>query len=159
MSNNKTLDLKNLKIDQLGYVYKDIEKQAKIMEKMFGVSKFTIFDPVDVKVNYRGVDKTLKMRGGFGTLYDDTQIELLQPVEGESIYTEFLDQGREGFHHILYTVDDLQAVINKYKDAGIEVIQSGKLMTSKYAYMDTEELIGLIVEFGQEGRRGKRKKS
>jgi hypothetical protein len=139
-------------------VYKDIEKQAKIMENMSGVSKFVVFDPVDVKVKYRGVDKTLRMRGGFGTIYD-TQIELLQPIEGESIYTEFLNQGREGFHHICYTVDDLQAVINKYKEAGIDVLQSGKLMTTKYAYMDTEDLMGLIIEFAQEGRRSKRKKS
>ena len=151
------LKLKNLKIDQLGYVYKDIEKQAKIMENMFGVSKFVVFDPVDVKVNYRGVDKTIKMKAGFGTLYD-TQIELLQPVEEESIYNEFLNLGREGFHHILYIVDNLQAVINKYKEVGIEVIQSGKVMTSSYAYMDTEELLGLIVEFAQEGKRGRRKK-
>ena len=158
MEKNTFLDLKNLKINQLGYVYKDIEKQAMIMENMSGVSKFTIFDPVDVKINYRGENKTIKMKAGFGTLYDDTQIELLQPVEGDSIYNEFLNQGREGFHHILYIVDDLQAVIDKYKEAGIEVIQSGKVMTSSYAYMDTEELMGLIIEFAQEGRRAKRKK-
>lgn len=158
MSNNKTLDLKNLKIYQLGYVYKDIEKQANIMENMFGVSKFVIFDPMDVKVNYRGVNKTIKMKAGFGTLYDDTQIELLQPVEGESIYNEFLNQGREGFHHILYIVEDLQAIINKYKEAGIDVIQSGKVMTSSYAYMGTDEILGIIVEFAQEGRRSRRKK-
>jgi hypothetical protein len=155
MSND--LKLGNLKIDQLGYVYKDIEKQAKIMENMYGVSKFIVFDPVDVKVNYRGVDKTLRMRAGFGTIYD-TQIELLQPVEGDSIYTEFLNQGREGFHHICYTVDNLQVVINKYKEADIEVIQSGKVMRSSYAYMDTEDTLGIIVEFAQEGKRGRRKK-
>ena len=152
------LNLGNLKIDQLGYVYKDIDKQAKIMENMFGVSKFVVFDPVEVKVNYRGDNKTIKMKAGFGTLYDDTQVELLQPVEGESMYNEFLNQGREGFHHILYIVDNLQAVINKYKEMGIDVIQSGKVMTSSYAYMDTEELLGIIIEFSQEGRRAKRKK-
>jgi len=155
MSND--LKLGNLKIDQLGYVYKDIEKQAKIMENIYGVSKFIVFDPVDVKVNYRGVDKTLRMRGGFGRIYD-TQIELLQPIEGDSIYTEFLNQGREGFHHICYTVDNLQVVINKYKEADIEVIQSGKVMRSSYAYMDTEDTLGIIVEFAQEGKRGRRKK-
>ena len=88
----------------------------------------------------------------------DTHIELLQPIEGESIYNEFLNQGREGFHHILYIVDDLQAVIEKYKEENINVIQSGKLMTSSYAYMDTEKTLGMIVEFAQQGRRSRRKK-
>ena len=155
MSND--LKLGNLKIGQLGYVYQDIEKQAKVMENLYGVSKFIVFDPVDVKVNYRGVDKTIRMRGGFGTMYD-TQIELLQPVEGESIYNEFLNQGKEGFHHICYTVDNMQAVINEYKEANINVIQSGKLMGGSYAYMDTEETLGMIVEFAQQGRRSRRKK-
>ena len=153
MSND--LKLENLKIDQLGYVYKDIEKQAKVMEHLHGVSKIIVFDPVDVEVNYRGVDKTIRMRGGFGTIYD-TQIELLQPVEGESIYNEFLNQGKEGFHHICYNVDNLQAVINEYKEANINVIQSGKLMTNSYVYMDTEKTLGMIVEFAQQGRRRKK---
>lgn len=155
MSND--LKLENLKIDQLGYVYKDIEKQVKIMENLYGVSKFVVFDPVDVKVNYRGVDKTIRMRAGFGTLYD-TQIELLQPVEGESMYNEFLNQGREGFHHILYIVEDLEAVIEKYKEENISVIQSGRLMSGSYAYMDTEETLGMIIEFAQRGRRRKKQK-
>lgn len=91
--NEINADLGNLKIYQLGYVYKDVEKQAKIMETNYGVSKFMVFDPVDVDVNYRGVDKVIKMRAAFGRIFD-TEIELLQPVEGESIYTEFLDQGK-----------------------------------------------------------------
>ena len=32
----------NLKADQLGFVYKDIEKQAKIFETLFNVPKFAI---------------------------------------------------------------------------------------------------------------------
>ena len=155
--NEINVDLGNLKIFQLGYVYKDVEKQAKIMETNYGVSKFIVFDPVDVDVNYRGVDKVIKMRAAFGRIFD-TEIELLQPVEGESIYTEFLDQGKEGFHHICYRVDDLQAVINEYKDKGVDVIQSGKVITVSYAYMDTEKDLGIIVEYTAEKKRGRRKK-
>ncbi|MFX1442692.1 MAG: VOC family protein [Promethearchaeota archaeon] len=157
MSNNMNLELKSLKIYQLGYVYKDIEKQAKIMESCFGVSKFNVFDPVDVNVNYRGVDKVIKMRAAFGRIFD-TEIELLQPVEGDSIYTEFLNQGREGLHHICYQVDDLQPIINEYKEKGVEVLQSGKVITVSYAYMDTEKDFGIIVEYAAEKKRGKRKK-
>jgi len=153
MQNNRSIELRNLELFQLGYVYKDIEKQAKIMESVYGVSEFTVFDPVKLRINYRGVKTKITVRGAFGQ-YNKTQLELIQLIEGDSIYKEFLDQGREGLHHVLYVVDNLKAVINKYKEAGIEVIQSGRIMTSSYAYMDTEEKLGIIVEFGQGGKGG-----
>jgi hypothetical protein len=146
MSND--LKLGNLNVFQLGYVYKDIEKQAKIMESVFGVSKFTMVGPLILRINYRGVKAKITVRAAFAQ-YSETQLELIQLIEGDSIYKEFLDQGREGFHHVLYKVDDLKAVINKYKENGIEVIQSGRIMSSSYAYMDTEKKLGIIFEFAK----------
>ena len=143
MSND--LKLGNLNVFQLGYVYKDIEKQAKIMESVFGVSKFTMVGPVILRIKYRGEKAKITVRAAFAQ-YSETQLELIQLIEGDSIYKEFLDQGREGFHHVLYKVDDLKAVINKYKENGIEVIQSGRIMSSSYAYMDTEKKLGIIIE-------------
>jgi len=146
MSNN--LKLGNLNVFQLGYVYKDIEKQAKIMESVFGVSKFTMVGPLILRINYRGEKAKITVRAAFAQ-YSETQLELIQLIEGDSIYKEFLDQGREGLHHVLYRVDDLKAVINKYKENGIEVIQSGRIMSSSYAYMDTEKKLGIIIELAK----------
>jgi len=147
MSND--LKLGNLNVFQLGYVYKDIEKQAKIMESVFGVSKFTMVGPLILRIKYRGEKAKITVRAAFAQ-YSETQLELIQLIEGDSIYNEFLDQGREGFHHVLYKVDDLKAVINKYKENGIEVIQSGRIMSSSYAYMDTEKKLGIIIEFAKQ---------
>lgn len=158
MVNNINMELGNLELFQLGYVYKDIEKQAKIMESVYGVSKFIIFDPVELKINYRGVKTKIMVRGAFAQ-YNETQLELIQLIEGDSIYKEFLDQGREGLHHICYRVENLQVLVNKYKSEDIEVLQSGRIMTASYAYMDTEKTLGIIIEFAEEKRRGKRKKT
>ena len=147
MSND--LKLGNLNVFQLGYVYKDIEKQAKIMESVFGVSKFTMVGPLILRINYRGEKAKITVRAAFAQ-YSETQLELIQLIEGDSIYKEFLDQGREGLHHVLYRVDDLKAVINKYKENGIEVIQSGRIMSSSYAYMDTEKKLGIIIELAKQ---------
>jgi hypothetical protein len=152
------LNLGKFEFFQLGYVYKDIEKRAKIMESVLGVSKFIIFDPVELKINYRGNKTKIEVRGAFAQ-YNETQLELIQINRGDCIYKEFLDQGREGFHHVCYRVDDLKAIIENYKDQGIEVLQSGKIMTSSYAYMDTEEALGVIIELAEEKKRGKRKKN
>ena len=37
MENNLPVDLSNYKIEQLGFIYKDIRKQAQIMEQFFGI--------------------------------------------------------------------------------------------------------------------------
>jgi methylmalonyl-CoA/ethylmalonyl-CoA epimerase len=156
MEKENEIDLKTLRPYQLGYVYKDVESRSKIMENCVGASKFVNFEPVYVNINYRGIDRKIKMKSAFGQIFG-TQIELLQPVEGDSIYTEFLDGGKEGFHHIAYQIDNISAYIDKFKEQGINIIQSGLLVTQLYAYMDTEKILGIIIEFIEKGKRNSEK--
>ena len=102
---------------------------------------------------YRGKETKFKASGAFGRLFDNIEIELLQHDGGQSLYKEFLEQEKEGLHHVRYEVDDLSAIIEEFKEEGIDVIQMGKLMTIKYAYMDTEPNLGIIVEFWEAKKR------
>ena len=58
-------------------------------------------------------------------------------------------------HHIRYDVDDLAAVIQKFEEEGIEILQTGKIIGLKYAYMNTESFLGIIIEFSavKKGRK------
>ncbi len=47
------LNLGNLNIFQLGYVYKDAEKQAKVMESVWGMQPFAFMENTSA-INYRG---------------------------------------------------------------------------------------------------------
>jgi hypothetical protein len=155
MNDELHIDLKSLRPNQLGYVYKDIEKHAKIMESFPGASKFIIFDPLDVDINLRGVKKKITIKSGFGRIFD-TEIELLQPIEGDSIYTEFLDEGREGIHHLSYKVENITTYIEMFKKRGIKVLQWGLLIKLVYVYLDTEKIFNTIIEFTEELKRGMR---
>jgi len=152
MENEINFDFSTLKIAQLGFVYRDVRKQAKIMESFFGIPKFTILGPVEMKIVYRGRETKWSALGAFGRLFNNIEIELIQYETGECIHKEFLDEGREGLHHIRYDVDDIQALIKKFKDEGIEVLQTGKIVNSTYAYMDTESILGIILEFSTSTR-------
>jgi hypothetical protein len=44
------------------------------------------------------------------------------------------------------------------KEEGYEVLQQGRIVTISYAYFDTVEDFGIIIEFGSIKRRGKGKK-
>lgn len=150
------INLENFYFHQLGYVYKDIDKQIKLMESLFGVSKFVVFPPVVVDIVYRGKETKLNVKSAFGRIFN-TEIELLEPIGGENIYMEFLNEGREGFHHVAYRVDDIPMLVSKFKEKGIEVIQSGKVGSLKYAYLDTEKKLGMMFELHEESKRKRRK--
>ena len=149
-------NLGKLELFQLGYVYRDVERQAKLMQTVYGMSKFVVFDPVDIQINYRGKDTEIKVKAAFGRL-KDTEFELIQLIKGDSIYKEFLDQGKEGLHHICYRVENLKELVKKYNKEGVGVLQSGKIITTSYAYMDTEHTLGIIIELAEEKKRGKKK--
>jgi len=107
------IDFGKQKVDQLGFVYKDIEKQAKVMEELYGLSKFTIFPIGEVPTEYKGKKSNTKAVLGFSQL-GDTEIELIEWKEGDSPYKDFLEQGREGFHHIGINVEDVDAYISDF---------------------------------------------
>jgi len=150
------IDLGNLKVDQLGFVFKDIEKHAKILENLFNIPKFTFLPPFSNMVKLRGKEISTTTKIGFSRNFN-TQIELIQPIEGESLYKEFVDQGREGLHHISLFIEDLQLYIDQFQRFGYEVIYSGQIGKRVWAYLDTEKDLGLILELQETITRRKKK--
>jgi hypothetical protein len=156
MENYIPFGLSDFKVEQLGFVYKGIRKQAKIMETFFGIPKFTILGPLEMEIIYRGKQTKWIASGAFGRLFNNVEVELIQVESGECIHKEFLDKGNEGFHHVRASVDNLEKVIEKFKEEGINVLQTGRIVSSTYAYMDTETILGIILEFSA-SKRGRRR--
>jgi hypothetical protein len=156
METNLSFNLRNLKINQLGYVYRDIEKQIKIMESLFGCPKFAIFENKDNIFKYRGKDSKIYTRIALSRLFN-MQIELIQLMEGDCIFKEFIDSGREGLHHFGIFVDNLEYYIEEFKKIGIEVVHAGQTGKQKVAYLDTEKTVGIYFEFQQTIKRKKKK--
>lgn len=150
------IDLSNLKIDQLGFVFKDIEKQAKIMESIYGIPKFTVLELKDLPIEYRGKKSMISTKLALSRLFN-LQIELIEVIDGECIHKEFLDAGREGLQHISFFVEDLQYYIDEFQKSGFEIVHYGQIGKQRFAYFNTEETFGLILEF-QETIKRKRKK-
>ena len=148
------------KVMQLGYVFKDIKKQASIMEKLFGVPPFAYSEGEPQIITYRGKESKVHLSMSISR-YFGTQLELIQWNEGECLYKEFLEQGREGLHHISLFVQDLDKYLEEIEKMGIEIIQSGVIGPSHWAYLDTEETFGIMIEVQEimsSGRRRKRER-
>ncbi|MGH3636122.1 VOC family protein [Mycobacterium sp.] len=57
----------------------------------------------------------------------DMQLELIAPVSGESIYTEFLRDCGPGLHHICFETDDIETALTEAAANGGEVVQRGTM--------------------------------
>ena len=152
------IDLGKFKVDQLGYVYKDIEKQAKLLETVYGLPKFAFLIKNDSLCKYRGKDSKISTKLALSRIFN-VQIELIQLTEGECIFKEFLDSGREGLHHFGIYVDDLDSVIKEFTDKGYEILHQRIIAKQKVAYIDTEKDLGILLEFQETIRRKKRNKT
>ena len=151
------IDLGNLKINQLGYVYKDIKKQAKILEETLGVPKFAFLTNKPSPYLYRGKETTVQTMIGFSRILN-VQVELIQLLEGDCIFKEFIVSGREGLHHFGVYVDDVDSLVKKYKEKGYEVVHQGLTAgVRKVAYIDTFEDLGVYIEFQQTKKKRKKK--
>jgi len=153
----KEIDLNSLKVEQLGFVYKDVEKQAKIFEETFNMPKFAILPETTQVVKYRGKDSKVNTKIAISRQFN-IQIELIQLIEGESVFKEFLDQGKEGIHHISLFIEDIDSYIEYFESRGIEMVYSGSIGKRVYAYFDTVDTLGMFLEV-KETRKRKKKTS
>ena len=53
-------------------------------------------------------------------------IELLQPIGSEGVMAKYLEKRGEGFHHICYDVEDINAAVEALKESGMDVLGEPK---------------------------------
>ena len=151
-------NLGNLKIDQFSYVYKDIKKQAKVIEELYDVPTFAHMENITHQdATYYGKESNVVIDYAFSRLFN-VQIDLQQWKSGDCLFKEFIEQGKEGLHSIGIYVDDLDAYIEEFNKRGIEVLQTGQVGKQKFAYLDTEKTFGFLLEIGMTVKRRRKKK-
>jgi catechol 2,3-dioxygenase-like lactoylglutathione lyase family enzyme len=123
---------------QIAWVTPDLDATEEALTTLLGAKKWIRMPAVHFgpdTCTYRGrpadfvADISLSYAG-------ETQLELIAPVRGESIYTEFLDRAGAGLHHICIETDDLERALAQ-RDA--EVVQRGLMPGGmEFAYVSAE---------------------
>lgn len=141
---------KNWKFMHASIVVKDMEKAIKYFETL-DVGPFPAFlgGPgmkfAGKTVRGKQVDYDMDLRlatsqlGGIG-------FELIQPLKGDTVYTEFLEKKGEGLHHLAFGVEDFDVEVEDMKKRGFKVVQTGAMGPSRWAYFDTDKLGGMLIE-------------
>lgn len=146
------------RIVQSAMIVRDLQKSMEKYWGALGIGPWSVrtFSPETVK-NFTVYGQPVKHSFKFllaGTWVGNVELELIQPVQGPTIYEGFLKRKGEGFHHIKEKVDDdhIEEILKEFKEKGIEVIQSGRYGDDVFYYLDTEPVLGIIYEIGNVGK-------
>jgi len=148
MEENAAAESPFSKLIQVGVVVRDMDKAIKRLEYL-GIGPFEPkILPPDSKEWFR--DKPLNAKLILNsTMMGEVELELIQPVEGESPHKEFLDSKGEGIQHIAFLTDDLNRQVDKLTKQGVSILlRAERPGGGGVAYLDLG-VAGLIVELIQ----------
>ena len=121
---------------QIAWVTTDLTATEEALTTLLGAKKWIRVPSVHFgpdSCTYRGRPADFVASISF-SYAGDTQLELISPVSGESVYTEFLDRAGPGLHHICVEVDDVDAAVGT-----AEVLQRGVMPGGmEFAYLTAE---------------------
>ncbi|WP_102146024.1 VOC family protein [Mycobacterium hubeiense] len=130
---------------QIAWVTHDLDATERTLTALLGAKKWVRmpgvhFGPDTCTLRGQPADFVADISLSYA---GDTQLELIAPVAGESIYTEFLDRAGPGLHHICVEASDTEAFDAAVRDAqghGAPVVQQGVMAGGmRFAYVSAAQ--------------------
>jgi len=125
------------RIDHVGVATEDLDGAIALYEGTLGM-------PVAhrEKVESQGVEAVLLDVG-------DGHVELLRPLGPDTPVGKYLAKKGPGLHHVAYAVDDIDAALERLKQAGVELIDSEArtgIRDSRVAFVHPKATGGVLTE-------------
>jgi hypothetical protein len=146
-------------VAQVCIVVPDLDRAVQQFWSVFRVGPWHIYTygkPMVTRMTRHGKPTDYRMRVALGHI-GDMRIELIQPLEGETVYSEFVKKHGYGVHHIGVLTDDMARSLQQAEAAGLHMTMEGAGFgldgDGHYAYLDTEGLIGTTIELIERPRR------
>jgi catechol 2,3-dioxygenase-like lactoylglutathione lyase family enzyme len=135
------------KLMQVGLVVGDMDKALKRFSALgFGPFAPKMLPP-GAKQWIRGKPSHPEVKI-YTTMIGEIELELCQPISGESPHQEFLHSKGEGIQHVMFSVDDLEKEITRLTREGATILLRASFGTRGLAYLDLDAS-GFVVELIQ----------
>ena len=139
-------------IAQVAIIVQDLEEAVENYWKLFGIGDwhfYTYGKPLVKRMTYQGQPSDHKMRVALSYL-GPMRIELIEMAEGDTVYADFVKEHGYGVHHFGVLVEDMESALAEVESAGLVMTQDGagfgRHGDGHYAYLDTEDKIGVTIE-------------
>ena len=125
------------RIDHVGVATEDLEGAIALYEGALGMP-----------LVHR---ETVESQGVEAVLLDvgDGHVELLRPLGPDTPVGKYLDKKGPGLHHVAYAVGDIEDVLSRLGEAGVELIDSEPrvgIRGSKVAFLHPKSTGGVLTE-------------
>ena len=125
------------KIEHIGIAVASIEKSIPLFRDLLGIPLEKVFE-----------SDAIKTKIAFFPLGEST-IELIEPMDPESVVGKFIQKRGEGIHHICLGVENVEAALRDFEAKGIELLnktprrtQDGRLI----AFLNPKSTHGVLIE-------------
>jgi methylmalonyl-CoA/ethylmalonyl-CoA epimerase len=125
------------RIDHIGVATDDLDGAIALYEGTLGMP-----------VAHR---ETVESQGVEAVLLDvgEGHVELLRPLGPDTPIGRYLERKGPGLHHVAYAVDDIEGVLGKLKESGIDLIDSEPrvgIRRSRVAFVHPRSTDGVLTE-------------
>jgi methylmalonyl-CoA/ethylmalonyl-CoA epimerase len=136
---------------QVAFCTTNLDSFLQTLSDDLGVDRFFIIrDAQVIDQTFRGQPCDARQDLAFGYA-GSLQFEIIQPLSGESSYTEFLAAHPEGgLHHTGVLVDDYDEAVAELSEKNTKV-QTGRVGETRFAYFDKIGTLGEYIEVLQLG--------
>jgi methylmalonyl-CoA/ethylmalonyl-CoA epimerase len=145
---------------QVSIIVNDLDASMKRLWETFGIGPWRILvrDPYSEDETSRLSNCTYygkSVKYGYKTAstinkLDGMILELTQPTFGPNIFSDFLKERGEGIQHlgwyVVQTREEFKEAWGKLEAAGYPCIQSGTPFGREYAFFDTTNILGTVLE-------------
>jgi len=136
-------------VTQIGILVHDIDKTRAEYAKFLGVDvpQWTETDIEEkAQTKYMGQPSQARAKLAFFDIGENLNLELIQPDHNPSTWRHDLDKNGEGFHHIAFVIKGMKEKIAVLKANGMQLLQTGEYEGGRYAYMDANDSLKLVME-------------
>ena len=137
---------------QVAMVVEDLEASVHAHWDLLGIGPWSVYTLAPPRLKdgfYHGREVEFSLRHALGWS-GDVQFELVQPLDGPSIFADHLEEHGEGLHHIGVYVPDHAAAVSQIEGAGFRPLQGargfGETGDGAFAYFACDHPLAAIVE-------------
>lgn len=139
-------------IKQIAMVVRDLDAAVRSHWHILGVgpwTSYTLAPPALTDMTYHGESVEFSLRHALAWS-GDVQLELVEPLDGPSIFVDHLEQHGEGLHHLGIYVDDHPAAMQALEQAGFRFLQGARGFGAEgdgaFAYFESDHPLASIIE-------------
>ncbi len=131
----------------IGIVVENLTRTSEAISSTLNLGKWDIVDYAPQREDIK-IGELFSLQIAFLDI-GSTRIELLQPVTGKSIWSEFLNNHGEMMHHLSFKVSNWDENVARIQEQGAKMVAGGLFFGKRWAYFDTGNAL-TVVELEEE---------